>query len=137
VTKFFEGIARQSDTEAVREIFALLAKEESVLIEQLTRQFRAFAQKSMFLAEMDYQVPTMTDKKVLTADLKEQISAASYEAAAISATIAVYSNRAREATDLEECKLYDWLANWERGHVKLLNDLNNELLEAVWNDNDF
>ena len=52
-------------------------------------------------------------------------------------SIEVYSERAQAATDPNEKELYLWLADWEKGHHKLLVNLNKELTEKVWYDNNF
>jgi len=59
--------------------------------------------------------------KFLTEKVKSEISAAGFEAAAISAAIdfenraiEVYSSRAKEATDSNEKEMYQMLADWEK-----------------------
>jgi rubrerythrin len=42
-----------------------------------------------------------------------------------------------EATDLNEKELYAWLADWEQTHLKMLNEMNKQLMESIWNDNQF
>jgi rubrerythrin len=39
--------------------------------------------------------------------------------------------------DPNEKKLFNWLADWEKGHLKILNDLDNDLKEKIWYDNQF
>ena len=82
--------------------------------------------------------------KILSDDIKKEITAASFEAAAISAAmdfetraVKIYSDRAKEATDPMEKETYEMLAHWESGHHKLLHRLNEDLKEQVWNDNSF
>jgi rubrerythrin len=82
--------------------------------------------------------------EILTEQIKKEISAASFEAAAISAAIdfenraiEIYSKRAEEATDLNEKALYQMLADWEKTHHHLLHKLNEDLKEQIWNDNNF
>jgi len=77
-------------------------------------------------------------------DIKKQISAASFEAAAISAAmdfetraVKIYSERAEAATDVNEKELYKMLADWETGHNLLLHKLNTDLKEEIWYDNNF
>lgn len=81
---------------------------------------------------------------ILSEKIKKEISAAGFEAAAISAAIdfennaiAVYSQRAQEATDPNEKAMYHMLAEWEKGHHHLLHKLNEDLKEQIWNDNNF
>ena len=82
--------------------------------------------------------------KVLSEDVKKEITAASFEAAAISAAmdfetraVKIYSGRAEEATDPMEKETYEMLARWESGHHKWLHRMNEDLKEQVWNDNRF
>jgi len=81
---------------------------------------------------------------ILSEQVKKEISAAGFEAAAISAAmdfetraIEVYQGRADEATDSNEKEMYQMLADWERTHHHLLHKLNEDLKEQIWNDNNF
>ena len=81
---------------------------------------------------------------ILSEKVKNEISAAGFEAAAISAAIdfenravEVYQKRADEATDPNEKDMYQALADWERTHHRLLFKLNEDLKEQVWNDSNF
>jgi len=132
---FYEQVAGQTASPAVRELFELLAGEETKHIEILS-------------VKGGWQTPTETpdtlSAKVLTQEVRRQISAASYEAAAISAAmemenraVAVYSARAEAAVDPNERELYRWLAQWEREHQRFLADINRELLEEIWHDRGF
>ena len=51
--------------------------------------------------------------------------------------IAVYSERAENAQDENEKKFYQWLADWERGHHKLLYQIDQEIRDKIWYDNSF
>jgi len=81
---------------------------------------------------------------ILTKEMKNKISAAGFEAAAISAAIdfdkraiEVYGKRAEISTDPNEKALYLWLSDWEKGHLRILSEMDNELKERIWNDNQF
>ncbi len=134
---FYEQVAGQTRSPAVRELFATLAGEEQKHAEMLSARGgpRAIAPGA---------VPDTLSKLVLSKEIRKQIGAASYEAAAISASIdmenravALYSQRAGEAADPAESALYQWLAEWERGHQRFLARLHQELLEEIWQDNRF
>ncbi len=88
--------------------------------------------------------PDEVARKVLSDEMKSQISAAGFEAAAISAAmdfeakaVELYSSRAESATDTNEKELYRMLAEWERGHHKWLMRIDKDLREEVWYDNNF
>ena len=83
-------------------------------------------------------------REILSKEIRQQITAASYEAAAISAAIEmenravqIYSDRADASNDGKEKHLYSWLAQWEKGHLKFLAEINDELVEEVWYESNF
>ncbi len=143
---FYTTVAEKSDSEAAKEIFQMMAEEEDEHIKFLSRQFSHYAKTNEFLKNEDIQ-ETVHDEiamNILTEDIKKQISAASFEAAAISAAmdfetraVRIYSERAESATDVNEKELYKMLAEWENGHNLLLHKLNTELKEKIWFDNNF
>lgn len=142
---FYEAVAEQTKSEAVRKIFTIMASEEQTHIEFLSRQYLSYQKTHEFVKDDFNGNPSDSiADMVLNENVKKQITAASYEAAAISAAIdmetkaiEVYSNRAAETTDAKEKELFLWLADWEKGHHKILNDLNEELKQSIWFDNQF
>ena len=141
---FYETIARQTQSNAVRKIFQMMAKEEDKHIEILTEHYNNFLQEKKFAHVQYDKTPENVSKTVLTEKIKQEISAAGYEAAAISAAMAMeeravqyYTNRAKSTDDASEKELYEWLSNWEKTHLQFLSDIDKELQESVWYDNNF
>lgn len=142
---FYENIAKKAENKAVQDVFDLLAKEEQKHIQTLSEQFKAYRKDKKFISADLYEKDTgSVASKVLTREIKEKISAAGFEAAAISAGIAMeeraiklYSESAKNAPDIEAKALYEWLATWERDHLNLLLDIDKSLLEKIWFDNKF
>ena len=141
---FYEHVAIMTQSDAVRNIFAFMAKEEQLHIEQLSDQYAHF----MRYNSLEFKEFSMGDTgfvaKILTKGICNQINAASFEAAAISAAIdfenkaiEVYSKSAIETNDAAQKAVFTWLAEWEMGHLMILDQLNEELKEAVWYDNNF
>ncbi len=142
----YEMVAAQTPSAEVKEIFKTMADEEQMHIEFLTKQFAHYKKNKSFdknqldaAAEED-----AIANSILTEKIKQDISGAGFESAAISAaidmenkSIEVYELRAKESTDPNEKELYQWLADWEKGHHKLLLELNKQLTEKVWFDNNF
>jgi rubrerythrin len=134
---FYEQVAGQTGSPAVRELFRTLAAEEA-------RHAEVLAVRGSGAATAPGPVSDALSGLVLSKDIRKQINAAGFEAAAISAAIdmenravALYSGRAKEATDPEECELYRWLTEWERGHQRFLARIHQELLEEIWHDSGF
>lgn len=142
----YEQVAGQTPNKEVQKIFRIMADEEQLHIDFLKRQYENYMKSGSF-SENDFaQADAGSDISglIITDSIRKEISGAGFEAAAISAAIdmenksvEVYSRRASEATDPNEKALYDWLANWEKGHHKLLLELNKQLTEQVWYDNQF
>ena len=143
---FYSNIAAQTKSEAVRRIFSIIADEEDQHIHFLTKQY-SYYQKHNVFTEIEAQAGFASDEAamlVLSDAMKEQISAASFEAAAISAAmdfegkaVELYAGRAESATDKNEKALYRMLANWETEHHKWLMRIDKELREQIWYDNNF
>jgi rubrerythrin len=142
---FYQKVAQQASGKAVKAFFELMADEEVKHVKILADQYKAY-QKNQEFNPGDYSEEHGTEiaAKVITSELKKEISAADYEAAAISAAmsleknaISLYEGRAAEAGDLNEKALYKWLAKWEAQHLHFLSEIDKELKEEIWNDNNF
>ena len=143
---FYKKVAEQTENEDVKKIFNIMADEEQMHIEFLGKQFSFYQKNNKF--DNNFVDAANTDEsivsQILSENIKKQISASGFEAAAISAAIdmenkaiEVYSERAMNAEDPNEKELFAWLANWEKEHHKVLAELNKELTDKVWFDNNF
>jgi rubrerythrin len=142
---FYTTVAEHSTDPEIGIIFKTMAEEESTHVKYLSEQFLSFEKNKEFscLNLPDLAADGIANM-ILSEEVKRKITAAGFEAAAISAAIdmekkaiEVYSKQSTAATDPNEKKLYDWLSDWEKGHLRILNDLDNELKEKIWNDNQF
>ncbi|MCK9616215.1 MAG: ferritin family protein [Lentimicrobiaceae bacterium] len=140
---FYEQVAAGTKDENTKKFFGLMAEEEQSHVEFLSRQYNSISKGGKF----EKPVPNGSEQEpeqVLTDAIKKNISAAGFEAAAISAAIdmetraiEIYSKRAAETTDPHEKEMYLFLAEWEKGHHKILHELDEELKEKIWFDNQF
>ncbi len=142
----YEQVAQQAGNEDVKQIFQMMAEEEQTHIDFLQKQLKHYGTSGQFDKNDLEQAPghEAIANTILTEEMVKDISGSGFEAAAISAAIdmetksvEVYSKRAAETSDPNEKELFEWLANWEKGHHKLLVDLNKQLTEKVWYDNNF
>jgi rubrerythrin len=142
---FYSKVAQQAEGEAVRKFFQLMAEEEANHVRILSEQFKSYRSSKKFRpGDYGAQSEFNTVAEILTKDLKRQVAAADYEAAAIAAAMAmeknaiqVYSTRAGETQDPDEKALYNWLARWEAQHLDFLARIDRELTEEIWHDNRF
>ena len=142
---FYNKVAQQTSSSAVKRFFETLADEEQNHIQTLSEQFKAYQNQRKFDPRLltDDQ-PSDIASAVLSQQIKTEISAAGYEAAAISAAMAMeksaiklYSDRAADAADPAEKRLYQWLADWETRHLDFLAEIDRELTENIWYDQNF
>jgi rubrerythrin len=142
---FYETVAGKTDDVDVKKIFSIMAKEEQLHIEFLSQHFKQLEQNGTFgKIELIGKADESVADQILSKEIAKRISAAGFEAAAISASIdmenkaiEVYSKRANESDDSTEKELYQFLADWEKSHHKILHELNEELKEKIWHDNQF
>ncbi len=142
---FYTTVAEQTSDPEISNVFKTMADEESIHVKFLSEQFLSFEKNQEFTCpNLQDQTADGIANMVLSGEVKNRIAAAGFEAAAISAAIdmekkaiEVYSMQAETATDPNEKTLYNWLSDWEKGHLKILNDLDNELKEKIWFNNQF
>ncbi len=142
---FYQKVADQAQSEAVREFFQFMADEELTHIEMLSTQFKELKSRDGFgRMEFKREDDSRVANFVLTRDLKNEIAAADFEAAAIGAAIAMekravelYSSRSGATADQQEKKLYQWLSDWEKEHLNVLLEIDKDLKERIWHDNSF
>jgi rubrerythrin len=142
---FYHKVAEQASGKAVKAFFEMMADEEVKHVKILGDQYKAYQEIQQFKpGDYSEKQGERMASKVITAEFKNEISAADYEAAAISAAmsmeknaIKLYADRAVEADDPNEKALYKWLAEWETQHLHFLSEIDKELREQIWHDNSF
>jgi rubrerythrin len=142
---FYRKVAEQTNSDAVKRFFNIMAEEEMHHEQMLSQQFKALQETHKFDAESLNRASAGAGvSQILSEEIQWQISAATFEAAAIAAAmameknaVALYAGRAEQTQDTDEKMLYEWLADWERSHLDFLAKLDRELTEKIWNDNSF
>jgi rubrerythrin len=141
---FYSTVAAQCKDEDVKKIFLTMADEETMHVKFLSEQFSHYDKTHSFLKVTAPSGADDASDHILSQEVKNKIAAAGFEAAAISAAvdfekraIEIYAGRAAATDDPLEKELYTFLSDWEKTHLKILSDLDNELKEKVWYDNQF
>ncbi|MFZ7127919.1 MAG: ferritin-like domain-containing protein [Desulfobacterales bacterium] len=142
---FYRKVADQAEKDPVKQFFDLMAREEELHEQILVGQLKVFNKSGRFepLDGGSREIEGVA-AKVITREIAQALSAAGFEAAAVSAAMALeknavrlYAERAEATADPEEKALYDWLAKWEQSHLEFLAELDREITESVWFDNSF
>jgi rubrerythrin len=140
----YETAQVQAENKDVKAFFQSLAEEEQEHMDILEKQFKAFMKDGKFMASGFKNVAAVTAPDILSDAVKKNINAAGFESTAITAAIGfeekavtLYAQRAKETTDPEEKKLYNWLSVWEKTHLKKLMEIQESLMARIWEDNSF
>ena len=142
---FYQKVAETATNPAVKEFFEMMAVEEAHHTKILADQFSSVKAEGKF-SSGTYDAGSRSElvSKILSTDIMKKIESAGFESAAISGAISmeekaerIYRERAENAADPEEKKLYEWLAKWEAEHLAVLAKMDRMLTEAIWNDNKF
>lgn len=141
---FYNHVAKSTQSDEIKSVFEIMAKEEVMHEKFLSDTFKAIQKENKVTSLMLPKQEDHFSKFILTDKIKKEINAASYEAAAISAAIdmesnaiKVYADYAEKLQSSEEKELFTWLSNWEKSHHQILLDMDRELKEAIWYDNQF
>ncbi len=142
----YQEVAQKTSNPEVRHIFELMANEEQTHIDFLAEQYKSFSKDKTFIKQEFKNTDTddTIARLILDPSIKNKISGAGFEAAAITAaiemetkSIKIYSKWAAETSDENEKALFTWLSDWEQTHYDLLMKLDKELTEKIWFDNQF
>lgn len=142
---FYSKAAQNTENEGVKRFFDLMAAEEEQHVKILTKQYKHYLNGEEFaFADYDHKQDGDAALNLFTDQILQKISAAEFEAAAISAAVAMeeraiklYSDGAAVSDSPDKKELYNWLADWEREHLRVLVTVDRELTENVWYDNQF
>jgi rubrerythrin len=141
---FYSKVATTTKSESVREVFSSMAEEEKRHEEALSLHYSSLVRDGSLAAVTTLGQASDISGEILSRKVISEIDAAGYEAAAISAAMAMeasaekyYRERASEAGSGIEGDLFNWLADWEHGHLEMLAQMDRALMEKIWFENSF
>ncbi len=143
---FYLMAARNTEDPQGQEIFQALAEEELSHFHYLQAQFKSM----VTTGKVDSSTVLGKSKKltgshpIFSEAIRDRISQAHYEMTALSigiqleqSAVMFYSAEAEAATDPDVVSFYNELAEWERGHLKALQDQMEMLREDYWSQGGF
>jgi rubrerythrin len=139
----YESVVKTTKIEEIKDLFDFLVKEEEKHIQTLEKQFSVISGKAQPIENFPIGELEST-QKIITEKISKDVFGAGYEAAVISAALELeknavyyYSKHQESAETEDEKKLYKWLADWEKNHMQMLANLDKEIKEQIWFDNNF
>lgn len=141
----YESAAKTTEIPEVEALFSMLEDEEKKHIEALRTHMSRVQNQAALTHNVEFEhLPPKEADPILSKDIIEKVHGAGYEAAVISAAldfekkaVKYYSEQESQAENEVEKTLYNWLKRWEVGHMQMLADLDSELKEKIWFDNQF
>ena len=134
---------RTADPEA-RRMFHLLAKEEEQHHKMLYEQFRNLMQEKKWVPPPTLAHGEGFEDLVADADWRKglqfgtmELSVVSLGASLEARAVNFYKKAAETTSDPEGRKVFQWLVDWEDGHLKWMQWLEEDLKERFWAEQNF
>lgn len=141
---FYESVVKRTQVQSVKDLLKLLIGEEGKHIALLKEKYGHQLKEKKLEIPAAQKAGQLSLDKILTGKIARKIARAGYEAAVISAALELeksavhyYSTHVSEVESEEEKKLFQWLAGWEKDHMRLLAEMGKELRERIWFDHQF
>jgi rubrerythrin len=143
---FYSMTAAKAEKPAVRELFDKLAHDEVQHQAFLREVLRGYDEKGTEAFRFNARIPEMTafTAKIFTDQFRQQAAGAEFEVAALSIgmtletrAIDYFSSAAKAAGEGDVRKFYEFLADWERGHLDALSGLYNSVRADYWAESGF
>jgi rubrerythrin len=143
--EFFKTAADRCEDPDGREMFLAMAREEVEHKKLLEREFRSLLEQGKFLPhdEVTKEIP-LEETALPVEAFRESLKRSNFEMSAIGIGIMLeksaiehFERMANETDDEEARKTFRWLAEWERGHLDQLMEIDRSLRDAYWADQGF
>jgi rubrerythrin len=140
----YESVVQTTQVDAVKDLFAWLVREEEKHIGFLEVQYKRLAKGQGFDVSEFEESHAETAELVITEEIVTNVFGAGYEAAVISAALEFekkavnfYTQQADSAKSAEEKEVFQWLSKWEKTHMQMLAEVDDELKEQIWFNHQF
>jgi len=139
---FYSLIADRTDKDAVRDVFAKLARDEvqhKAYLKEISGRYEEHGVAAFVVpVRPDASMKAFADR-VLTERFREQAKGATFEVSAVSIgmtletnAMALFGSQADVAPDHEVREFYRFLCEWERQHYEALRDLFQEVRQDLF-----
>jgi len=143
---FYSMVADRADKPAVRELFDKLARDEvqhKAFITNVMGSYEDKGVEAFNIQRRDPNLKAFTDT-IYSSDFKAKAEDADFEMGVLSVgmtleqrAIRYFSGAAAHADATEVRDFYQFLADWEKGHLEALQRLYNGVREDYWADGGF
>ncbi len=143
--EIYKAAAERAHDPAARQMFQSLADDEGAHKEFLEKNYRSLLEKGEWAIPATPQNLTPLDHSdIITPDFLKRVKGGAFEMAVIAAgvelersAIEYYASQARACPDETAKKTFRFLADWEKGHLDSLKDLERQMRDQYFADMGF
>jgi rubrerythrin len=143
--EIYKAAAERTTDPSARLMFQSLANDEAHHKEFLESNFRSLLEKGEWsVPATPENLSPLDDSDVITPQFLKRVKGGSFEMAVVAtgcelelSAINFYSRAADECPDEESSKVFRFLADWEKGHLDALTELEGRMKDQYFADQGF
>ena len=143
--EIYKAAAERTTDPSARVMFQSLANDEQHHKDFLEQNFRSLLQKGEWsVPATPENLSPLDESEVITPQFLKRVKGGSFEMAVVAAgcelelsAINFYTKAADECPDEESSKVFRFLADWEKGHLDALNELEERMKDQYFADQGF
>jgi len=133
--EIYKAAAEKTTDASARLMFQSLANDEAQHKDFLERNFQSLLEKGEWsVPATPENLSPLDESEVITPQFLKRVKGGSFEMAVVAAgcelemsAISFYKKAAEECPDEESAKVFRFLADWEKGHLESLSDLESRM----------
>ncbi len=143
--EIYKAAAERTADPSARIMFQSLANDEAQHKEFLEKNFKSLLAKGTWsVPATPENLSPLDESEVITPQFLKRVKGGSFEMAVVAAgcelelsAIRFYSKAATECPDEDSAKVFRFLADWEKGHLDALNELEARMRDQYFADQGF
>ncbi len=142
--QFFLTAAEKTSSKKAREMFRQLAEDEVEHKNILEKMLKQVAAGDDDIEIPDVEKHVQLDHPVIGQELRESLKSTWFDTSALNIGVMLeqrsvnfYTEESKKTNDPGLKKLFNWLVEWERGHLQALVKIEEDLKEQFWFDQGF
>ena len=143
--QFYRMAEEKTEDPKGKEVFASLAKDETNHMQILKSLYQSIKEKGEYefdeTKDMKHILETISESPIFSKEFKERVEQVQFEMAALSVgilleknSIEFYTKSAQQSEDKDVKMLFNYLADWEGEHLRVLVQQQKFLQQDYWTE---
>jgi len=143
--QFYRVAEEKTEDPKGKEVFASLAKDETNHMQILKSLYQSIKEKGKYkfdeIKDMKHILETTSESSIFSKEFKERVEQVQFEMAALSVgilleknSIEFYAKSAQQSEDEDVKMLFNYLADWEGEHLRVLVQQQKFLQQDYWTE---